>query len=155
MGVADAHVVDDDWLVCEDILVFGGHSTLGEGEEMVLCGGVSSSCCCCWAHGTVSPREQRRVCWWPAVFLKSANMIGRHRLISLSSVILLFISICLVRLFWFLIYQHCHNHTGSIAHNNSRRAQQVGGHKFLQMWVTVPTETHQPSGFISSILIRE
>lgn len=33
------YVVDDDWLVREDILVFGGHSTLGEGEGMGwLCG---------------------------------------------------------------------------------------------------------------------
>jgi len=28
----DAHVVNYDWLVCEDILVFGGHSTRDEGE---------------------------------------------------------------------------------------------------------------------------
>lgn len=34
MGEADADVVDHDWLVCEHILVFGGHSTLGKGERM-------------------------------------------------------------------------------------------------------------------------
>ena len=34
MSWADADIVDDDWLVCEDIFVFGGHSTLGEGEGM-------------------------------------------------------------------------------------------------------------------------
>jgi hypothetical protein len=50
--VVDTDVVDDDWLVCEDILVFGGHSTLGEGEGMGCVGVVSS----CWAHGTVSNR---------------------------------------------------------------------------------------------------
>jgi len=61
-GRDDADIVDDDWLVCEDILVFGGHSTLGEGEgmEWVMSGSYSSSSS--WAHGTVSPR---RVCRWP------------------------------------------------------------------------------------------
>jgi hypothetical protein len=49
MGWADADIVDDDWLVCEDIFVFGGHSTLGEGEGMEWNG-----LCRSLAHGTVS-----------------------------------------------------------------------------------------------------
>ena len=43
MSWADADIVDDDWLVCEDIFVFGGHSTLGEGEGMEWNGLVSGS----------------------------------------------------------------------------------------------------------------
>jgi hypothetical protein len=67
--VGGPYVVDDDWLVREDILVFGGHSTLGEGEGMGGCVGELM------VKYSGSPlREQRRVsgCWW-LVFLKSAS----------------------------------------------------------------------------------
>lgn len=61
--VVGADVVDDDWLVCEDIFVFGGHSA-GGAKGGYVGGGVS------WAHGTVQSREMRRVS--PVLFLKSA-----------------------------------------------------------------------------------
>jgi hypothetical protein len=43
IGVADADVVDHDWLVGEDIFVFGGHSTGGgaAGQRMAVCVGGS------------------------------------------------------------------------------------------------------------------
>lgn len=58
-GEPGADVVDDDWLVCEDILVFGGHSTLGEGDGMMGAVVVGSYSSCCCAHGTVLLRERR------------------------------------------------------------------------------------------------
>ena len=114
---ADANIVDDDWLVCEDILVFGGHSTLGEGE------GMDVDCVGELVVGVVGLTVQFRLASSDAsvVFLKSANH-DRQTSFDISQLY----PLLLLNLFGavlFVVSNIAPTHSGFLAPNSRRGAQ--------------------------------
>jgi hypothetical protein len=120
-GWADADIVDDDWLVCEDILVFGGHSTLGEGE------GMDMGCVGEFAVGVVELTVQLSLASSDAsvVFLKSANHDGQTSFDISQLYPPPLLNLFGAVLFVFCFPKHCHTHAwmGLLAPNSRCGAQ--------------------------------